>query len=190
MKVETKKAVKNAPETIAFPPALMAAGVALVKLTAKTQLKFALLWADAILAGHDGQELISACYVAAGYEARDARGVKTNSSKFVAPALLFRNGKMTEKDFYALKMTECAPIFKVNGGMDGDGLNPDAWQSAREARSENAKDAEKPKTSEARLPEGDKPALSAFQILSAAISLRKSELNDSEIDQLVLMLRA
>ena len=173
--------------TVAFPPALVAEGVKLAKSKMKNQMMFALLWADAILANFDGVELIKACFVEAGFTARDARGTTTNSSKFVAPAIMYREGKMTEKAFFALKTQEAGDAFKRAGGMKGDGLDPEAWSEARRA---NNDDAEKPKVGEARPPEGDKPALTAFQILSAAISLRKAELNASEIDQLVLMLRA
>jgi len=188
-KKNTDTVESTAIETVTFPQALLVAGITLVKATMKNQLKFALLWADTIIAEHDGNELIKACFVAAGYTSRDARGTVTNSSKFVAPAILFRNGKMTEKEFYALKMTECLPIFKENGGMDGDGLNPDAWLAMREDIA--SRETEKVDR-EARPPSGekDKPSLSAFQILSAAISLRKSELNEHEIDQLVMILRA
>jgi hypothetical protein len=70
-----------------FPASLMEAGVVLAKASMKSQLKFALLWADAISASCDGCELIKACYVAAGFTARDARSTTTNASKFVAPAL-------------------------------------------------------------------------------------------------------
>jgi hypothetical protein len=175
---------------VIFPPALMEQGVTLAKSTMKAQLKFALLWADAILQDCDGVELIKACFVAAGFTARDARSVTTNASKFVAPALLYREGKMTEKAFFAMKTQEAADAFKRAGGMKGDGLNPTAWLEARRANNE---DAEKPKTGDARPPSGeekDKPSLSAYQILSAAISLRKSELNPNEIALLVEQLLA
>jgi hypothetical protein len=165
---------------VEFPPSLMKQGISLVKQDAKIQLKFALLWVDATLTGHDGKALIKACYVAAGFKEREARGTITNSSKFVAPALLFRKGEMTENEFFDLKLSECAPIFKANGGMDGDGLNPDAWLAMRE----EIKNQEPEKVGgEARLPSGEekeKLSLSAFQILSAAISLRKSELTPEE----------
>lgn len=175
---------------VEFPQSLLETGTALAKSTMKAQLKFALLWADAIQAGCDGVELIKACFVAAGFTARDARSVTTNASKFVAPALMVRTGDMSEKALFALKTQEAADAFKRAGGMKGDGLNPAAWS---EARRENAEEADKPKTGEARPPSGDekeKLSVSAFQILSAAISLRKAELNASEIDQLVMILRA
>ena len=178
----------NETSVVTFPQALMAMGITLVKTLAKTQLKFSLLWADAILLGHDGQALIKACYVAAGYVEREARGTISNSSKFVAPALAFREGKISEKEFFALKMTQCAPIFKENGGMDGEGLNPDAWLAMRDEIA-NREPLEK-ESKDARPPSGEQPSLSAFQILSAAISLRKSELNEQEIDQLIMLLRA
>jgi len=175
--------------TVAFPPALLAEGAKLAKAKMKNQLLFALFWADGILQGFDGVELIKACYVQAGFTARDARGTTTNSSKFVAPALMVRNGDMSEKDFFALKTSEAANAFKEAGGMKGDGLEPTAWQAAREDIA-NREPLEKT-SGEARPPSGeDKPSLTAFQILSAAISLRKAELNASEIDQLIMILRA
>ena len=181
--------MNTAAETVTFPQALLVAGITLVKATMKNQLKFALLWADAILLGHDGNDLIKACFVAAGYTARDARGTVTNSSKFVAPALLVKGGEMTEKEFFALSTSEAAAAFKESGGMKGEGLNPSAWQAAREAIS--SREAEEKPSGEARPPSGeDKPSLSAFQILSAAIALRKGELNESEKDQLVMLIRA
>ena len=181
----------TAAETIAFPQALLAVGITLVKAVMKSQLKFALLWADAILLGHDGQELIKACFVAAGYTARDARGTITNASKFVAPALMHRHGNMTEKEFFALVTSDAAAAFKEAGGMKGEGLNPDAWQAARDYLDNRETDAKV--GSEARPPSGeekDKPSLSAFQILSAAIALRKSELNPNERALLVEQLLA
>jgi hypothetical protein len=187
--MKTKNEVLNTvAKTVTFPQALLAMGVTLVKATMKNQLKFALLWADARIGGHDGQALIKACYVAAGYVEREARATITNSSKFVAPALLFRDGKMTEKEFFALKMTQCLPIFKENGGMDGEGLDPDAWLAMREEILNREPETAK---GEARPPSGeDKPSLSAFQVLSAAISLRKSELSEDEKSQLVMIIRA
>jgi hypothetical protein len=176
-------------EKVTFPQALLVAGITLVKATMKNQLKFALLWADTILASHDGQELIKACFVAAGYTARDARGTITNSSKFVAPALLFRSGEMTEKEFFALSTSEAAAAFKEAGGMKGEGLNPEAWQAAREEIT--ARETVEKTSGEARPPSGEeRPSLSAFQILSAAIALRKGELSESEKDQLVMLIRA
>jgi hypothetical protein len=169
----------------------MAEGVTLAKASMKSQLKFALLWADAILQNVDGVELIKACFVAAGYTTRDARGTTTNASKFVAPALMVRNGGMSEKAFFALKTTEAAAAFKEAGGMKGDGLDPAAWQAAREDIA--AREAVEKVGGEGRPPSGEekeKLSLSAFQILSAAISLRKSELNPEEIDQLIMILRA
>jgi len=178
-------------ETTTFPASLMEQGITLAKASMKSQLKIALLWADAILASCDGVELIKACFVQAGYTARDARGTTTNASKFVAPALMVRNGDMSEKAFFALKTADAAAAFKEAGGMKGDGLDPAAWQAAREEIA--AREAVEKVGGESRPPSGeekDKPSLSAFQILSAAISLRKSELNASEIDQLVMLLRA
>jgi hypothetical protein len=169
----------TAAEKVTFPQALLAMGVTLVKATMKNQLKFALLWADAILLGHDGNELIKACFIAAGYTARDGRGTITNSSKFVAPALLFRSGEMTEKEFFALSTSEASAAFKEAGGMKGDGLNPTAWQAAREEIA--SREAVEKTSGEARPPSGeDKPTLSAFQVLSAAIALRKGELTPEE----------
>ena len=185
MKTNTNNVSTEA--AIVFPPALMSEGVKLAKSKMKNQMLFALLWADAILEDIDGVELIKACFVQAGFTARDARGTTTNSSKFVAPAILYREGKMTEKAFFALKTQEASDAFKRAGGMKGDGLNPEAWS---EARRENAEEADKPKTGEARPPEGEKPALSAFQILSAAIALRKGELNPNERALLVEQLLA
>ena len=185
----TATATENA--TVEFPPALMAEGVTLAKASMKSQLKFALLWADAILQNVDGVELIKACFVAAGYTTRDARGTTTNASKFVAPALMVRNGAMSEKAFFALKTAEAAAAFKEAGGMKGDGLDPAAWQAAREDIA--AREAVEKVGGEGRPPSGEekeKLSLSAFQILSAAISLRKSELNPEEIDQLIMILRA
>jgi hypothetical protein len=173
---------------VIFPPALMEQGVTLAKAAMKSQLKIALLWADAILQGVDGVELIKACFVAAGYAARDARGTTTNASKFVAPARMVRNGDMSEKAFFALKTADAAAAFKEAGGMKGDGLDPAAWQAAREDIA--SREAVEKVGGEGRPPEGNKPSLSAFQILSAAISLRKSELNVEEIDRLVMLLRA
>ena len=175
---------------VEFPQSLLETGTALAKSTMKAQLKFALLWADAIQASCDGVELIKACFVAAGFTARDARSVTTNASKFVAPALMVRTGDMSEKAFFALKTQEAADAFKRAGGMKGEGLNPESWS---EARRENAEEADKPKTGDARPPEGDekdKPSLSAYQILSAAISLRKGELNPNEKTLLVEQLLA
>jgi len=175
---------------VEFPALLMKTGIEIAKSTMKGQSKTALLRADCIIQNVDDRELIKAAYVAAGYTARDSRGSITNSDKFVAPALMVRNGKMSEKDFFSLKTAEAADAFKAAGGAKGDGLNPDAWQAARIA---NAKQAAGEKAGEARPPSGeekDKPSLSAFQILSAAISLRKAELNATEIDQLVMILRA
>ena len=193
MKNNTVKATATETETatVIFPPALMAEGIALAKSTMKAQLKFALLWADAILQDVDGVELIKACFIAAGYTARDARGTTTNASKFVAPARMVRGKVMSEKDFFALKMPEAAAAFKEAGGMKGDGLDPAAWQAARKEIAK--REAVEKVGGEARPPSGEekaKPALSAFQILSAAISLRKSELNVEEIDRLVMLLRA
>ena len=183
-------ATENATATVEFPPSLMKQGVTLVKQGAKIQLKFALLWVDATLTGHDGRALIKACYVASGFKEREARGTITNSSKFVAPAMLFRKGEMTENEFFGLKLTECAPIFKANGGMDGDGLNPDAWLAMREEIKN-----QDPETSKggARLPSGeekDKPSLSARQILSAAITFQQDNLNLDDIDDLIDQLHA
>jgi hypothetical protein len=176
---------------VTFPASLLETGTALAKSTMKAQLKFALLWADAVLQDVDGVELIKACFVAAGFTARDARSVTTNASKFVAPALLYREGKMTEKAFFAMKTQEAADAFKRAGGMKGDGLDPIAWNEARRL---NKEEADKPKESgDARPPSGeekDKPALSAYQILSAAISLRKGELNPNERALLVEQLLA
>jgi hypothetical protein len=174
---------------VTFPASLLETGTALAKATMKAQLKFALLWADAVLQDCDGVELIKACFVAAGFTARDARSVTTNASKFVAPALMYREGKMTEKAFFAMKTQEASDAFKRAGGMKGDGLSPEAWSEARRANNE---EAEKPKTGEARPPSGEEktPALSAFQILSAAISLRLGELSDKEKNMLIEQLLA
>jgi hypothetical protein len=99
---------------------------------------------------------------------------------------------MTEKAFFALKTADAAAAFKEAGGMKGDGLDPAAWQAAREDIA--AQDAKEKVGGEARPPSGeenkDKPSLSAYQILSAAISLRKGELNASEKAGLVEMLLA
>lgn len=184
-------ATATATATVEFPPALMADGIALAKAIMKSQLKFALLWADAILQDCDGLELIKACYVAAGFTARDARGTTTNSSKFVAPALMVRNGAMSEKAFFALKTSEASAAFKEAGGMKGEGLSPAAWQSAREEIA--SREAVEKVGGEARPPSGeekDKPSLSAYQILSAAIALRKGELNQNERALLVEQLLA
>jgi hypothetical protein len=166
---------------VTFPASLLETGTALAKATMKAQLKFALLWADAILQDVDGVELIKACFVAAGFTARDARSVTTNASKFVAPARMVREGSMSEKAFFALKTAEAASAFKEAGGMKGDGLEPAAWQAAREEIA--AREAVEKVGGEARPPSGeekDKPTLSAYQILSAAISLRKGELTPEE----------
>ena len=163
-----------------FPALLMKTGIEIAKSTMKGQSKTALLRADCILQNVDDRELIKAAYVAAGYTARDSRGSITNSDKFVAPALLVRTGKMSEKDFFSLKTAEAADAFKAAGGAKGDGLDPAAWQAAR---IENAKQAAGEKAGEARPPSGEEkstPALSAYQILSAAISLRKGELTPNE----------
>ena len=178
MSDKNKAVVEN--KAVEFPALLMKTGIEIAKSTMKGQSKTALLRADCILQNVDDRELIKAAYVAAGYTARDSRGSITNSDKFVAPALLVRTGKMPEKEFFALKTAEAADAFKRAGGAKGEGLNPEAWS---EARRENAEEADKPKTGEARPPEGEEkntPALSAYQILSAAISLRKGELNPNE----------
>lgn len=183
-------ATATATTTTEFPALLMKMGIAIARSTMRGQCKTALLRADCILQNVDDRELIKAAYVAAGYTARDSRGSITNSDKFVAPALMVRNGEMSEKDFFSLKTAEAAEAFKAAGGAKGDGLNPDAWQAAREDIAAQA--AREKVGGEARLPSGEdgKPSLSAFQILSAAIALRKGELNATEIDQLIMILRA
>ena len=187
---DTTNTTATTTAAVVFPADLMAEGMRLAKSTMKAQQRFALLWADAIAVDIDGAELIKASFVAAGFTARDSRGVVTNSSKFVAAALMVRSGAMTEKEFFSLKTEECAAAFKAAGGMKGDGLDPTAWQAARES---NAASAAKPAASlEGRPPEGEAAAktLSAFEVLAAAISLRKREMTPEEIDKLVALLRA
>ena len=124
-------------DAIVFPAALMMEGVKLAKSKMNNQLLIALLWADAILADFDGVELIKACFIEAGFTARNARGTTTNASKFVAPALMVRDGEMTEKAFFALKTQEARDAFKWAGGMKGNGLDPTAWNEARSERGTN-----------------------------------------------------
>jgi len=174
---------------VAFPASLMERGVSLAKSQMKGQFKIGLFRADAILQGVDDVELLKACYVAAGYTARDSRSSVTNSDKYLAAALMVREGEMSEKEYLALSTAEASAAFKAAGGARGEGRNPAAW---KQARIDLAKQAAGEKAGEARPPSGDekdKPSLSAYQILSAAISLRKGELNPNEkallVDQLL-----
>jgi hypothetical protein len=154
--------------------------VKMAKAHGKAQLDNALQFAAWLIAGIDWKELMRRAFVEIGQSRRDAGGMIGNAAKFIAPARLVHEGRMTKSEFMALKTADASAAFKRAGGMAGDGLEPDAWL---EARAELAAEASKPKAERAPAEKVDPPAasrMSALEKVLAVIHLVKSELTDSD----------
>jgi hypothetical protein len=154
----------------------------MAKAHGKAQLENAMQFAAWIIAEIDWKELMRRAFVEIGQTRRDAGGMIGNAAKFIAPALLVHDGRMTKGEFMALKTADASAAFKAAGGMAGDGLDPDSWLEARAAI---AAEASKPKAERAPAEKVDAPTaskLSALEKALAVIHLVKGELTETDCD--------
>lgn len=182
--------MKAKTDTIEFAAADIATACKIAKAHGKAQLDNALQFATWLVNGIDWQELIRRAFVEIGQTRRDAGGMIGNASKFIAPARLVLDGRMTKGEYMALKTAEASAAFKAAGGMAGDGLDPDAWLEARAAI---AAEASKPKAERVKVETPETPngaKVTALEAITASFQARKSDLTAADCDKLIEMIKA
>lgn len=167
MKTKNTDSVSSAVE---YPIALLGAGVKLAKGYLKANKSWAELASLCIVEAVDWKGLIKFAFVQAGGIERDSRGAITNASKFIAASLAVRQGLMDAREFAALKTDAASAAFKQAGGMDGDGLNPEAWLEAYRFPAPKAETGKKDETS------GERKPLSSDAFILALILQKRNEM--------------
>lgn len=180
----TTQTESSTDKQVEFAQADIAIAAKMARAHGKAQLDNAMQFAAWLIAGIDWKELMRRAFVAIGQSRKDAGSMIGNAAKFIAPARLVHEGRMTKAEFMALKTADASAAFKRAGGMAGDGLEPDSWL---EARAEIAAEASKPKAERAPAekvdaPEASKGKVTARENIIAIIHMSKGELTASDCD--------